>query len=173
VTCTQKEDGAKIVKNHHLPTIKNIPDELWDEIKKVLPKEKPTNTVGRPIVKYRKVLEGILYVLRTGCQWKMLLKNTVQVQHAIDSSRNGIWQFVKNPVAIIPAPPNVDIIRNPIEEQLAHALDTIPSNEPVSNDLFNLTLDVLITYIFIDVTIPKSAALVVVIIKPICASSGI
>lgn len=100
-------------------------------------------------------------------------KNTVQVQHAIDSSRNGIWQFVKNPVAIIPAPPNVDIIRNPIEEQLAHALDTIPSNEPVSNDLFNLTLDVLITYIFIDVTIPKSAALVVVIIKPICASSGI
>jgi transposase len=30
--------------------------------------------VGRPIVKYRKVLDGILYVLRTGCQWKMLPK---------------------------------------------------------------------------------------------------
>jgi hypothetical protein len=39
VTCTQKEDKARIVKNHHLLTIKNIPGELWDEIKKVLPKK--------------------------------------------------------------------------------------------------------------------------------------
>ena len=27
-----------------------------------------------PIVPYRKVIDGILYVLRTGCQWKMLPK---------------------------------------------------------------------------------------------------
>jgi transposase len=76
VTCTQKEDGAKIVKNHHLPTFKRIQDELWDEIKKVLSKEKPqSNKVGRPIVKYTKVLYGILCVLRTeGCQWKMIPK---------------------------------------------------------------------------------------------------
>ena len=38
------------------------------------PKEKPLKTVGRPIVPYRKVIDGILYVLRTGCQWKMLPK---------------------------------------------------------------------------------------------------
>ncbi len=50
----------------------NIPDELWDKIRLILPKEKPSKTVGRPIVPYRKVLDGILYVLRTGCQWKML-----------------------------------------------------------------------------------------------------
>ena len=31
-------------------------------------------SIGRPIVPYRKVLDGILYVLRTGCQWKMLPK---------------------------------------------------------------------------------------------------
>ena len=49
-----------------------MPDELWDEIKLILPPEKPTNTIGRPVVSYRKVLDGILYVLRTGCQWKML-----------------------------------------------------------------------------------------------------
>ena len=40
--------------------------------KKILPREKPPKTVGRPIVPYRKVLDGILYILRTGCQWKML-----------------------------------------------------------------------------------------------------
>ena len=31
-------------------------------------------TVGRPAIPFRKVLNGILYVLRTGCQWKMLPK---------------------------------------------------------------------------------------------------
>lgn len=40
----------------------------------ILPKEKPPKTVGRPIVPYRKVLDGIFYILRTGCQWKMLPK---------------------------------------------------------------------------------------------------
>ena len=58
----------------YLPTIKSIPDELWNEIKVILPPEKPINTIGRPVVSFRNVLEGILYVLRTGCQWKMLPK---------------------------------------------------------------------------------------------------
>jgi transposase len=73
VTYIQKEEKAKFVNNHNLPTIRRIPDELWDEIKNILPKEKPSKTVGRPIVKYRLVLDGILYVLRTGCQWKKML----------------------------------------------------------------------------------------------------
>ena len=60
--------------NYYHPPIKRIPEQLWDEIKKVLPKEKSSKTVGRPIVSYRKVFDGILYVLRTGCQWKMLPK---------------------------------------------------------------------------------------------------
>ena len=73
MTYIQKEEKAKFVNNHNLPTIKRIPDELWDEIKNILPKEKPQKTVGRPTVKYRKVFDGILYVLRTGCQWKKML----------------------------------------------------------------------------------------------------
>jgi transposase len=61
-------------RKKHLQTIRRIPDELWDEIKIMLPTEKPNNTTGRPIVPFRRVLDGILYVLRTGCQWKMLPK---------------------------------------------------------------------------------------------------
>jgi transposase len=34
--------------------------------------EKPNNTIGRTVIPFRKVLNGIVYVLRTGCQWKML-----------------------------------------------------------------------------------------------------
>jgi transposase len=51
-----------------------MPDELWDEIKLILPSEKTNNTIGRPAVPFRKVLDGILYVLRTRCQWKMMPK---------------------------------------------------------------------------------------------------
>jgi putative transposase len=58
----------------YLPTVKRLSDELWDEIRLILPSEKPNNTIGRPAVSFRKVLDGILYVLRTGCQWKMLPK---------------------------------------------------------------------------------------------------
>jgi len=49
-------------KNKH-PTIFKIPDRLWDEIKSIFPKEKPLKTVGRPIIQYRKVIDGILYIL--------------------------------------------------------------------------------------------------------------
>jgi transposase len=68
MTCILQES------NKELPVILKIPDELWDKIKVVLPIEKPFKTIGRPIVSYRKVLDGILYILRTGCQWKMLPK---------------------------------------------------------------------------------------------------
>jgi transposase len=59
-------------KSKKVSTITKISDELWDKINDLLPYEKPINTIGRPIIPYRKVLNGILYVLRTGCQWKML-----------------------------------------------------------------------------------------------------
>lgn len=58
----------------YVRTIIRIPDDLWNEIKNILPNEKPENTIGRPIVPYRKVFDGIMFILRTGCQWKMLPK---------------------------------------------------------------------------------------------------
>src|SRR5215472_7797094 len=60
--------------NRRLPTIRKIPDDLWDEIKLLFPPEKSEKTIGRPVIPFRKVLDGIVYILRTGCQWKMLPK---------------------------------------------------------------------------------------------------
>jgi hypothetical protein len=37
--------------------IMTIPDELWRVFKKMLPKEKPSKTVGRSIIIYREVLD--------------------------------------------------------------------------------------------------------------------
>ena len=44
-----------------------------DEISPILPTEKQNNTIGHPIVPFRKVMDGIMYILRTGYQLKMLL----------------------------------------------------------------------------------------------------
>jgi transposase len=47
-----------------------IPDELWQRIEPLLPKRRQSRKGGRPPLPYRQVLDGIFYVLRTGCQWK-------------------------------------------------------------------------------------------------------
>ena len=70
--CIHKVD--KINGGKDSRTIITIPDRLWNEVGNILPREKPFKTVGRPIVPFRKVIDGILYILRTGCQWKMLPK---------------------------------------------------------------------------------------------------
>lgn len=49
-----------------------IPDDLWDCIEPVLPDYKPSCKGGRPRLPLRKVVCGILYVLRIGCQWKAM-----------------------------------------------------------------------------------------------------
>ena len=58
------------LQRRHLPTLWEIPDPMWLSIQPLLPREKPPGTNGRPAVPFRTVLNGILYVLRTGCQWK-------------------------------------------------------------------------------------------------------
>jgi len=57
----------------YVRTIIRIPDDIWNEIKNILPDEKPENTIGRPIIPYRKVFDGIMFILRTGSR-KMLPK---------------------------------------------------------------------------------------------------
>ncbi len=52
--------------------LREIPDDLWNLIEPILPPDKPPGSNGRPRVLNRTVLNGILYVLRTGCQWKMV-----------------------------------------------------------------------------------------------------
>lgn len=76
-------------KNKH-PTILKIPDGLWDKIKNIFPKEKPLKTVGRPIIPYRKVLDGILYVLKQDANGRCYQKNTDLVLPVIVGFRNGI-----------------------------------------------------------------------------------
>jgi putative transposase len=53
-----------------LPTIWTIPDAMWACIHSLFPAEKPAGTPGRPAIPFRTIMNGLLYILRTGCQWK-------------------------------------------------------------------------------------------------------
>jgi transposase len=56
------------------PTIWRVSDEIWAQIQPLLPPPKPKKKLGRPRADDRIVLDGILYVLRTGIQWKQVPK---------------------------------------------------------------------------------------------------
>jgi transposase len=49
-----------------------ISDEFWNKIKALLPLSKPKKKPGRPRKDDKRILSGIFYLLRTGCQWKAL-----------------------------------------------------------------------------------------------------
>lgn len=49
-----------------------VPDDLWEAIESLLPKEPPKPRGGRPRIPDRAALGGIIYVLRTGCPWWLL-----------------------------------------------------------------------------------------------------
>ena len=51
-----------------------IPDPLWERIEPLLPNRHHHRHGGRPPLPWRAVLDGIFFVLRTGCQWKAVPK---------------------------------------------------------------------------------------------------
>jgi putative transposase len=57
-----------------LPTIWKCPDELWDFITPILGELDAPHRGHRQRVDQRKALDGIIYRLRSGCQWNQLPK---------------------------------------------------------------------------------------------------
>ncbi len=49
-----------------------LPESLWNRIAPLLPHYKTSCQGGRPRLDLKRVVMGILYVLRTGCQWKAM-----------------------------------------------------------------------------------------------------
>lgn len=59
-----------------------VSDSFWERVASLVPKRERSETKtykrkaggGRNPIPYRRVFEGIIYVLRAGCQWKALPK---------------------------------------------------------------------------------------------------
>lgn len=55
-----------------LPTIWELPDDLWQRVEPVLERHYPPAAVGRPRADLRRVFDGVIYRMRTGVQWEQL-----------------------------------------------------------------------------------------------------
>jgi putative transposase len=56
-----------------LPTIWEVSDELWIIFRSILEElDPPPQAIGRPRANPRRILNGIIYVMRSGCQWNRL-----------------------------------------------------------------------------------------------------
>jgi transposase len=62
-------------KKKSLPTIWNVPDPLWEMIAKVLAVYDPPAPTGRKRSDERLAFDGVIYRMRTGCQWNHLPKD--------------------------------------------------------------------------------------------------
>ena len=56
-------------KSKRMPTLWEVPDALWQRIQPILEADDPARPTGRKKVDRRRVLDGIIFRLRTGCQW--------------------------------------------------------------------------------------------------------
>lgn len=70
-------------------TLWEVPDGLWNQIKQVLPREKRNGSVGRPALPNRQVVNGILFVLRSGSQWKWQAVDSKMVSAPIGGDLTG------------------------------------------------------------------------------------
>ena len=66
----QKRD----IDQRPLPTIWRVPDELWTKVEAILTRYDPPKRTGRKRIDQRRALDGMIYRLRSGVQWKQLPK---------------------------------------------------------------------------------------------------
>jgi len=74
----------------------DLSDAQWNRIKRLLPKPKG---YGRPRVNDREVINGILYVLNTGCRWEDMphdIAASYQTcnRRLLEYQRRRVWQKI-------------------------------------------------------------------------------
>jgi putative transposase len=53
-------------------TVWHAPDDLWNLIEPIIGPDKPKGSRGRPPTPNRLIFDALIYVLRTGCQWRAI-----------------------------------------------------------------------------------------------------
>lgn len=79
-----------------------VSDELWKKVEPYIPRHQRDSTReykrkeggGRKPPDYRKILESILYVLRTGCQWKSIRSGSNIHRYFQDWAKAGFFQAI-------------------------------------------------------------------------------
>lgn len=69
-----------------------IPDFIWEEMKQIIPKPKDNHPLGchKKRIDDRKAMDGIFFVMRTGCQWQALDATGI-CKHSVAHKRFQEW----------------------------------------------------------------------------------
>lgn len=59
-------------KQEVMDTIWEVPDELWEQVEPILRELDPPKGTGRKRTDARRALNGVIFRLRSGCQWNKL-----------------------------------------------------------------------------------------------------
>ncbi len=71
-TAKRKRKTKPSPKTKPLPTIWEISDDLWKIIEPILLDFWPKKPTGRKVANWRKMVNGIIFRMRSGCQWDQL-----------------------------------------------------------------------------------------------------
>lgn len=94
--CSQKSSSHYVLCLTRKPYRSDVSDVQWDYLQALLPKGART---GRPRANEREILNGILYVLKTGCQWEDLPHDIAASpktchRRLLEYQRRRVWQKI-------------------------------------------------------------------------------
>ena len=80
MTKTKRKPRSK-PKSKPLGTIWEVPDDLWEKILPILREFWPKKPTGRRTANWRAAFNGIIFRMRTGCQWEQLAPQVRPQEH--------------------------------------------------------------------------------------------
>ena len=94
--CSRKASSLDVPPTPRKPYRSDVTDGQWDYLYALLPKGART---GRPRANEREILNGILYVLKTGCQWEDLPHDIAASpktchRRLLEYQRRRVWQKI-------------------------------------------------------------------------------
>jgi putative transposase len=63
-----------MARQKRMPTLWEVPDDLWERIQELIEEYDPPKPTGRGREDARKILDGLIFKFRTGCQWNHIPK---------------------------------------------------------------------------------------------------
>ena len=89
-----------MLKHHLYPT--DLTDEQWNIVNKLLPQRK---VLGRPPKERRPIVNAMLYLIHSGCQWRMLPREygpwTTVYSYFRRWRRLGLWQQIHDYLVVL------------------------------------------------------------------------
>src|SRR5688572_29666565 len=76
-----------MLRKKRIPPLWEVPDQLWERIERLIDDLDPPAPTGRNREDARKILEGLIFRFRTGCQW-----NPIPRVYGDDSTRHRPFQ---------------------------------------------------------------------------------